>query len=168
MALAPLAAALLVVLPSLAKEKYKPPEGEPAAPEAKDHQQRWTDDPTLPKDQGWKAIGLTPDGKLLPQLAPDPAPKLDEEELVLNLTTVLETHLAPTDGRWVYEEKGGRERRLALDAVTAVAPAGGDRYRARARFKDKHGLVAAEALVQLGDKRWRVLELGPVPARRKR
>lgn len=163
-----LLAALLLALPSAAKEKYKSPDGETSAPQAPDSKPRWSEDPDLPKDQGWRAIGLTPDGKLLPHAAPDPAPRLDEKELRLNLTTLLETHLAPTGGRWVYAEKSGRTRRLALEAITAVAPAGSDRYRARARFRDKHGSVAAEFLAVLGSKRWKVLELGLVPARRKR
>lgn len=166
MALAPLVAALLLALPSLAREKYKAPEDEPDAPRAKEHKPRWSEDPNLPKDQGWRAIGLGPDGKLLPKPPPDPAPKLDEKDLRMNLTTLLETHLAPTDGRWVHEEKGGRARRLALDALTAVEPAGKDRYRARARFKDERGPVEAELLAEFGEKRWKVLSFGP--ARRKR
>lgn len=166
MALVSLAAALLLSVPSLAKEKYKAPEGEPAAPEAAGHKPRWTEDPTLPKDQGWRAINLGPDGKLLPQPPPDPAPKLDDEALRLNLTTLVEAHLAASDGRWVYEEKGGRERRLALQDIGPAAPAGKDRYRARARFKDRHGRVEADLLAELGAKRWKLLELAPARSKR--
>lgn len=166
MGLRTLAAALLLALPAAAKEKYQAPEGEASAPEAKDHKPRWTEDPSLPKDQGWRAIGIGADGEPLPQAAADPPPKLDQEELRMNLTTLLETHLAPSQGRWAYAEKSGRRRRLTLESVGAVEAAGPDRYRARARFKDRHGAVDAELLAQLGGTRWRVLELAP--ARRKR
>jgi len=154
-----LLAVLLLAVPVLAKEKYKGGDG---AQEAPDHKPRFEEDPALPKDQGWRAIGLGG-----PDLSADPAPSFDDEELRDNILTVLTTHLAPTEGRWLrVDPKTGAERRLKLDRLGDIKAAGPGRYAARARFKDAAGAVEAELLADLGSKRWKILKLAPAGKKR--
>lgn len=140
-----------------------PEQGPPGKPGKETFQkQKFEEDPNLPKDQGWRQIGLggTPYGA-------DPVPTLEAEDVRENVLTLLETHLARTGGRWVVADpKTKRERSLKLAELGALTETKPGHYAGRARFRDASGVLQAELVARVGGASWRILALEPVGAKR--
>jgi hypothetical protein len=138
-------------------------QGPPGKPVKETFQkQKFEEDPNLPKDQGWREIGLggAPYGA-------DPVPTLEAEDVRENVLTLLETHLARTGGRWVVADpKTRRERSLKLAELGPLTETKPGHYAGRARFRDAAGSVQAELVARVGGASWRILSLEPVGGKR--
>lgn len=146
--------------PAAAQGGGQAPEGGAREPRPK---QEFKEDPSLPKDQGWRAIGIGGS----PHVEPDPDPVLAPKDVRANVLTLLETYLARTGGRWVIADaKSGRERSLRLAELGALKQVAPGRYAGPARFRDAAGAVQAELQVHLGGSRWRILSLEPAGAKK--
>lgn len=133
--------------------------------DAPDHKQKFQEDPNLPKDQGWRRIGIG-GSPYEDATKPDPAPALEPKDVRDNVLTLLTAYLARSGGRWVLTDaKTKRERSLRLAELGELKETQPGRYVGRARFRDKAGAVQAELAAHLGGSRWRILSLEPVGAK---
>lgn len=140
-------------------------QGRARGPDTPDQNRGFQEDPSIPKDQGWRKIGVG--GPPYEENKPDPAPALGPEDVRGNVLTLLETYLGRTDGRWVLvDSKTKRTRRLKLVELGELTETASGLYAGRARFRDKTGVVQAELAARLGGSRWRVVSLEPVGAKR--